>query len=784
MSVQIQSIVFWNDWPNSRDAVCDVRAISNQSWVTAEGEFVAAGESRVIGTGVIALLRATIPQIVLPSTSAGLDNQTARWTVTLHRTGKLDVVATILDDFTLPITFEPVATWGEIRRFKYNGSNIIYRDNEGFSRTDTIREINERIPLLSDATQTSRGRVYASAFDVRIYGAVGDGVHDDTSAIRAAIVACGVNGGGTVYFPKGTYRVQPQASGEDCLYVNYDYVRLLGEGGASVISCYIFGGLDPKTHWEVIDGAVWRGRGIVVQSPSGTRKGFRLEGIRLYGNGNHQTDLYPIDGGSSPPLPASTSTGNGWDISHKGVYFEENKNHDDAEIIDCEIDGWRGEAVNYSGAGSGMLRLLIERCRIHNINASIVSVTGNLTVRDSKLYDGENGIENSPYNSIQVITNNHIYDNRHGATLTGNVAGTFISTLIEGNTFRNNPRGAVWLDSYLSQVRVVNNDIVDCGTVVEEGAIRFLNQYGSDPSQILIKDNRILADAITVQQAFYLVGAPTQVIIENNQISRTAAAATAGRWVTKPTRSNLSSGWDITFQNNSINCQLAPDVLSTSTAYKIPLFINNTGLLAVTMIADGTAAFKVLSESMGVLGNSSGYNLIPEIKIDNIKDGQKVVITSASSSAAGYFAKSGTGYLLKAPRFLINAELVLQYKAAQSKWVEISYTPLDKTRLKLTANDVKLSSDNLNTMNPVMQFYGTDELVLTSGSATTFSDWANAPESVPLYVRIGNAETIANSATVILTGGTSFNPGGAGGQIIFIRPAGSTKIVEISRIAY
>jgi polygalacturonase len=42
-------------------------------------------------------------------------------------------------------------------------------------------------------------------FDVRVYGATGDGKSYDTSAINKAIEACADAGGGTVYVPSGTY---------------------------------------------------------------------------------------------------------------------------------------------------------------------------------------------------------------------------------------------------------------------------------------------------------------------------------------------------------------------------------------------------------------------------------------------------------------------------------------------------------------------------------------------------------------------------------------------------
>jgi hypothetical protein len=44
-------------------------------------------------------------------------------------------------------------------------------------------------------------------FNVKSYGALGDGTTDDTSAIAAAISAASTAGGGFLFFPKGTYRI-------------------------------------------------------------------------------------------------------------------------------------------------------------------------------------------------------------------------------------------------------------------------------------------------------------------------------------------------------------------------------------------------------------------------------------------------------------------------------------------------------------------------------------------------------------------------------------------------
>lgn len=62
------------------------------------------------------------------------------------------------------------------------------------------------------------------------FGAVGDGVTDDTAAINAAITAVNAAGGGTVYFPAGLYLV-----GTTTHVVMLSNVSLIGAGWASKI---------------------------------------------------------------------------------------------------------------------------------------------------------------------------------------------------------------------------------------------------------------------------------------------------------------------------------------------------------------------------------------------------------------------------------------------------------------------------------------------------------------------------------------------------------------------
>src|SRR5437016_1094260 len=58
-------------------------------------------------------------------------------------------------------------------------------------------------------------------YDVREYGAAGDGKSLDSPAINKAIDACNAAGGGTVYFPAGTYRsFSIRLKSNVCLYLD------------------------------------------------------------------------------------------------------------------------------------------------------------------------------------------------------------------------------------------------------------------------------------------------------------------------------------------------------------------------------------------------------------------------------------------------------------------------------------------------------------------------------------------------------------------------------------
>jgi hypothetical protein len=111
------------------------------------------------------------------------------------------------------------------------GATILARFGEGIASGPSMDSYDVRFRQAGtgavDRTAEAKMREWVSVKD---FGAVGDGVADDTAAIQAALDAIGATGGGTVVLPAGSYKVS-------ALILKHNNIRLLGAGSGSRLLC-------------------------------------------------------------------------------------------------------------------------------------------------------------------------------------------------------------------------------------------------------------------------------------------------------------------------------------------------------------------------------------------------------------------------------------------------------------------------------------------------------------------------------------------------------------------
>lgn len=107
--------------------------------------------------------------------------------------------------------------------FNTTTNQIRYYSSSGWVSRETGDDDASLITYASDTPRSVESRL-GDIISVKDYGAVGDGVTDDTAAVQAAIDDVCSSGGGTLYIPAGTYLLS------DTLDVTVSNISLMGAG--------------------------------------------------------------------------------------------------------------------------------------------------------------------------------------------------------------------------------------------------------------------------------------------------------------------------------------------------------------------------------------------------------------------------------------------------------------------------------------------------------------------------------------------------------------------------
>ena len=167
-------------------------------------------------------------------------------------------------------------------------------------------------------------------FNVAAYGATGNGVTDDTTAIRAAAAAAQAAGGGTVYFPNAT---------------NGTEFYLVSEHAGSFVCLNMFTGVS------------WLGQsrdGVVIQLALNQRASVRVFSTTGSGIQDFTIQSLTVDGnGPAQVIP---------DSNHRDNIFLWNATR--VTVIDCELRNATGSGIVVFGLGGSDVK--VDHCYMHD----------------------------------------------------------------------------------------------------------------------------------------------------------------------------------------------------------------------------------------------------------------------------------------------------------------------------------------------------------------------------------------------------------------------------------
>ncbi|WP_394543132.1 M10 family metallopeptidase C-terminal domain-containing protein [Azorhizophilus paspali] len=288
-------------------------------------------------------------------------------------------------------------------------------------------------------------------YNVKNFGAQGNGVSDDTAAIQAAIDAAHAAGGGTVYLPAGEYRVSGGEEPSDGALLIKSNVYIVGAGmGETVI--------------KMVDGWTQNVTGMVRSAYGEETSNFGVSDLTLDGNRDN---------------------------------------------LSAKVDGWfNGYIPGEDGADRDVTLERVEIREMSGYGFDPHEQTINLTIRDSVAHDNSLDGFVADYQVGGVFENNVSYNNdRHGFnvvtsthdfTLSNNVAyGNGGAGLVVQRGSYNLPHpydilidGGAYYDNALEGVQLkMTHDVTLQNAEIYGNGLYGVRVYGAQDVQIL--DNQI-----------------------------------------------------------------------------------------------------------------------------------------------------------------------------------------------------------------------------------------------------------------------------------------------------
>lgn len=664
---------------------------------------------------------------------------------------------------------------------------------------------------------------FTNVYNVKDFGAIGDGVADDTLPIQATIDYVGNLGGGIVYIPQGTYKVMPQQAmpalptpapdnAFAALTIKYSDIAIIGDGiGVSKLLFRGYGDVDPTTTWQLVHwdadyvgNEVFRGMGFYIYGPGGDP----LSNI-VFKNFEYDGNCYPGNTGDAV-YPANTTTGDGWDISNKCIYM--NGLTINAVTFDTiSFHNWRGEII-YGGGGAGNGNMYLNNCQIYQTNGDGISVSLGIYAINNRIYEcAAAASESNNFDMPCVWRNNYLADcGAAGLCFQTNFDSdaeceirdnTFIRcgwgvlvnqesrpTLIDGNLFIDNPTEGSAGNGDISLVAGVGNDNrnypVITGFTITNNRFEKREYAGSFAVNL---DCQNATAPVTGRQ--YEV---SNIEIAHNISSSSQDALAASKRYLYPIALNIGTApaaytQNITIHDNTfINPQrdISSGAIGSTNLSPMPLMWNNTcygidDFAASIATTDGSTttllnnagiatviSLDSLSGVQRIFSDVSGSWKVPVLDPTNYRHGQYLVLGGSSPDGV-MIPYQNAIFTCKQDRYLeTDTYLVLKFDAFKNRFFEQEFI------------DSRQDPTSTVTVGHDLAFSGRNTLFLSLSSPDYFDTFSEIGDLAIVTVcdAVGNA-TIRNNSNIVLLDGVNLSM--TQNQTIQFFRSANNKLIQI-----
>ena len=265
-------------------------------------------------------------------------------------------------------------------------------------------------------------------YNVKSYGAVGNGTQDDTNAIQAAINAVDPASGGTVYLPGGVYMVRYNAQGDNASLKLKSNMTFKMDAAAEIRLA-----ATSSDHYQI-----WQLPNVHdVTITGGTITGDRNTHTGTTGEYGMGISVWNCKNVTIDGVKARNCWGDGFIVDGTNGTTSQN-----VTIQDCTADNNRRQGLSICCLNGG-------------------SVTGN-TFINTNGKSAQAGINLEPWDSGQTVSNitisGNTFRNNDSGVVAGGSAGSVSNITISGNVIESNRSYGFWIDS--SRSFTISSNIV------------------------------------------------------------------------------------------------------------------------------------------------------------------------------------------------------------------------------------------------------------------------------------------------------------------------------------